>query len=311
MKGFIEKVSGDKYITDYRGVLKIGDKIIEVENGERLLVDSFDNICTVTSINYVGGYLHKSSGNEITVDKYEELVTPLKDKGYMEDGVMEFDNLDDEYAYRKFTQKYQTIRKTKQVVSDPKLIPLVTYQMSTENRYIQSLYALGASNSEGDNYQYNQQQAWENIVRECFTELGMGYVDNISYSQTKNKRVWSNSTHSGIRYVVAFGKYVFNDKYDKKRSHLRGSLESMKANYEADKKSIREVIISQYNTHFGTIDEGKFNFAHFRNELSSIKNKIYSMDYKKKDYSSWSATNTKAHNLLKYLDQYISENHKD
>ena len=116
------------------------------------------------------------------------------------------------------------------------------------------------------------------------------YQEGLSYSATNNKKVWGNSSNGCIRYVTAFGTYVFNDLWNNPRV-LKGTLSDMIKKYESDKNAIRKTIIDKYNNHFGCIDAGKFDFERLRSIISRAQIYLLDVEPKQKSYNAWKFAN--------------------
>lgn len=245
-------------------ILNQGEYII---NGQRYSMDnSWENRIEVGDLKELKqinrtevtiGYFDQLKQKEITVEEYLQTKKELEDKKKLNDyGEMEFDNLDDEYNYKKFIQNCKAINKTIETISDnlqPSEEQEIVYD--TKNKYIKCCY-FSEKNKQPFLYHYNREQAVKDIVKNKFDELGFEFVENCNYNQTKNKKIWSNSKHSAIRYVVAFGTYVFNDAYDNCRE-IRESLEYCLERYEEDKRDIEAIIMRKYNEEYAKIEKEK------------------------------------------------------
>lgn len=202
-------------------------------------------------------YLHVDTKEKITNEEYNSKINQLLEKSYYDYDVDEqiFTTLEDEYAYKKFKSLYKPIYKIIQTFSEPLKVEMKIYQYDTGNKFIKNCFLNG--NSSYDLYVYNQHDAWIDIVEKCFKELKFEYIPNCDYVYTKDKKVWGNSTHSCIRYVTAFGGYVFDDRFDSPNRCIYGTLEDLKERYKRDYDRIRDVIIMKYNKAYKDIDPKK------------------------------------------------------
>lgn len=277
-----------KYVLLDSGTYEIDGEIIEVEGGyydkKSVGVKSFDNIKIVSQ----NTYIEKYTNGEIykSVEEYEtEKLNLLTKRKYLYEDEYEWESLEDEYAYRKFIQVWQPIKKTIQEISKPIVVGVKTTKYETGNKYIESCF-LNGINKDFNLFIYDRPRAVLDMVSECFTELGMIFEENKDYNVTGGKKIWSNSTHSCIRYVVAFGTYIFDDGWDIRNSP-KGTLEDMTSKYESDRKTLRSIIINKYNKHFGKIDQGIFDFDELLKKLNFASNLLDKVDSKQKTYDEY------------------------
>lgn len=271
-------LSSGKYLID--------GEVVNVNGYEDTKVQVVDatNIRKITENRLVKEY---ACGDErLTVRQYDEQrIVLLSKKKYEDDYDEEWESLEDEFAYRKFMQMWTPIYKVEQELSEPLLVQFKKTKYDTGNEYIRNAF-LNGDDKEVTLFTYNQEVAWLGIVRECFNELEMSYQEGLSYSATNNKKVWGNSSNGCIRYVTAFGTYVFNDLWNNPRV-LKGTLSDMMKKYESDKNAIRRTIIDKYNNHFGCIDAGKFDFERLRSIISRAQSYLLDIEPKQKSYNAW------------------------
>lgn len=265
-----------KYTELARGLYLIDGEPLEVKQYKEK-VPFKETIQTVTTRNVISSY--SDGENTISLQEYIDRKTELESKQRIIDDEYIWDSLEDEFTFRKFKQLWQPIYKTIQEVSEPLIVSEDTEIVcDTGNPYITSYFA--QRNQEIDLFTYNRQAACLNTVREVFTELGMDFKGNLSYEETKSEKIWGNSTHSVIRYVTAFGRYIFNDSWDVKNTN--GRLEYLKALYEEDVKEITDIIKTGYNIHFGKYDKDLVNIEEIISKLRGLENRIRSLDVKTK-----------------------------
>lgn len=267
------------------GKYLIDREVITVESYSetKVQVKDVSNIRKITENKYVKEYV--CGEEKLSVKQYDnqrdELLLKRKYDGYEE----EWESLEDEFAYRKFMQLWTPIYNTEQEISEPLLVQFEKTKYDTGCQYIHNAF-LNGEDKDFTLFTYEQGQAWLGITRECFEELGMKYKENANYSATNNKKIWSNSTHSCIRYVTGFGGYVFNDSWGNPRV-IKGTLEDVRKRYEYDRSTIRKIIIDKYNNHFGCIDAGKFDFDRLRTIISNAQRNLFDIDPKQKSYQAW------------------------
>lgn len=255
------------------------------------------NITTITI-----GYYDELNQKEIDVKEYEKIKDNLLSKSYKDDeGDIYFNDLDDEYNYKKFVKTHKAIFKTIETISENIKLAEEVVVYKTGNKFIESAYFSECEDKEKMIYKYYREKAYIDIVTNKFDELGFDFLGNCSYNQTENKKVWGNSEHSGIRYVTAFGTYIFNDGFKLYSPVVRGTLEDMLSTYKEDKKLIEGIITRKYNEKFSVLNKDKLNqIPELVNELEYRLNKI---NPKKDSYSDYRFCKDK----LNLIQKIISE----
>lgn len=255
-------IDGELYTTDYKG------KQLGVANVDDIRLVSFNTITkhytdgttTMSTEDYIANYNELSS-------KYDE-------------GEGDWYTLEDEFAYRKFVQVWQPVKEEIQVISEPIKVEIVKTVYDTGNPFIKNNFLFSGGEGKASLFTYHRQEAIENIVKECFDSLGMKYEHKLDYHETKNKKVWSNSTHSGIRFLVAFDGYVFNDSW-REKSNITATLEECQMWYERDKKQLEEIITLKYKEHFGKFDECSFDYKKLMDNLKRVEEHAKRIDVKR------------------------------
>lgn len=224
---------------------------------------------------------------KMTVAEYNDWLYKLKAECVKTeyDDYTEYNNLEDEFKYRKFVDEWKPVYVTNQYISDPIKVEIEHIQYDTGSKYIRSTFLNGTDNDE-TLYSYYQAEAWLDFVKECFDELGMEFERGLSYNQTANKKVWSNPDHGCIEFVVAFGTYILSDRFKNPRV-IKGTLQDVKERLENDKKAIRSIIISGYKKHFGDIDAGRFDFDTLSKKLNNAMSYLNEVSPKAKTSSQY------------------------
>ncbi len=276
-----------------RGTYLIDDKVIDIEGYQNQKVQVLDvnNIIPLTKTPIISYYM-RNGKEEVNVEDFIEEKQRLLSKrrkylGYDEDNERdeyEWSSLEDEFEYRKFEQIHQPIRKEIITKGDPLPVEIVESQIETGNEFINSDYINGGKDPLL--FTYNRIGATLKIVSDKFKELGMEFKGKLDYSQTKNQKIWGNSSHSHIRYITAFNSYIFNDKWDIKYNP-KGNLESLLLQYNSDKKELESIIQQKYNEYFGRFDDKNFQSQECLSKLKLTQTYLNKLDYNKKGYSDY------------------------
>ena len=301
MKMIDIKDIGVKYVLLSSGKYLIGNEVVNVEGygNKRVQIKEGDEVKAITETSVITKYI--KGEEEMSVDEYNEIKNRLLEKQHWDEyDCLVWEDLESEYEYKKLTTYWQPIYKTIQEFSDPlKVVEIKEINYKTNNEYIQSLFFNGDKNGDITLYVYDRPRARIDIVTKIFKELGFEYESNISYARTEGKKVWSNSSHSVIRYVTAFGTYVFNDSWGSEFTP-RGTLEDMKKMYEEDYNAIKKIIMTHYNRTFGKINKDEFDFIKLIDNLNSLRSSVSQIDSKVK-------TREYQYRAINRLDKMIEE----
>ena len=275
---------GVKYVILSGGKYLVGDRVIKIDNWreqQKVQIQEGDEVREITETKVIVKYV--KGEEEMTIDEYKNIENEiLQHRHWNEYDEPEWDNLEDEFEYKKLITYWNPIYRTVQEFSDPLKVEEVTeLKYNTDNKFIKNIFLNGENTKDISLYTYNLPEARKYIVSEIFKNLGFKYEDNISYMRTEGKKIWSNSTHSVIRYVVAFGRYIFDDSWGDKYTP-RGTLEDMQKKYKDDYNEIKKIIMSHYNKTFGKIDKDEFDFVGLIDNLNSLRSTVRSIDSKVK-----------------------------
>jgi hypothetical protein len=171
-----------------------------VINGERYTNDSYKEtemtassvpvIRVLNNISELTGY-EDTKGDTLSVEKYKEARNQLS--GYDNDGDMSFDNLEDEYAYKKFISKWKPKYSHSEVLLDVEL-EVQRCMLDCGSKYITSLFSLDT----------NQAQ----LVKLDRLQLQR---DTLASWASENKVQIDAPTHSGLKFTKINNKYVFDE----------------------------------------------------------------------------------------------------
>lgn len=275
---------GIKYVNLEGGKYLVDGEVIKIEgyrNNSKVQVKDINNIRKISEDRIIIKYI--KGEEEMSVDEYTDKKNELLKNRIWDEEYDGWKTLESEYEYKKLTTYWKPIYKDIQTISEPlKVAEVREIVYDTDNKFIVNIFLNGNKDtSDIQLYEYRQSEARIHIVEEIFKSLGFTYEDNISYMRTEGRKVWSNSTHSGIRYVTAFGTYLFYDSY-KYDYTPRGTLEDMRKKYQSDYDSIKKIIMTKYNRIYGRIDRDEFDFVKLLDDLNSIRSSIVAVDSKVK-----------------------------
>lgn len=289
-----------------RGNWIIDGKKVATSNYETEVQSKSNEIRKIDYVSYISHY-ETDNGESLSRDEYDMKIDALtNNKQWIIGGDLDgFPTLEDEFNYRKFRDKWRAVCKNREVISDPIPIVETLIKLETGNPYISSIY-LTSDILEGI-YVYRRYDALLNIVKEKFEQLGMEFKDKCSYSQTENAKIWGNSSHSGLEYVVAFGSYIFGEKYRlSKNAVVKGTLEYCVSAFEKDKSDIERIIDSRYNAMFNNVKISNEFATNLINKIDTILKQIDNIQPMKKDYNSFIGLKRNISSLKESVGTYLS-----
>ena len=269
-----------------------------------------ENIRAVFKTNVLIGYKPVQGGitdDILSVESYDDFIIELKSKcTEYEDGEQELESLEAEFEYRKFVFQWKAVYKEETSYSEPLLIDRSHIRQDTGNPYIVAGFLTGKADV--PLYEYNRTQSVNQLLHAKFKSLGFEFKEGLSYSQTEGKKLYGNSTHSGLEYVTAFGKYIIGkDKVRLTQGTFKGSFEYLESIYLKDKEWIESLIQTGYNLHFRNQQASGVLLSDVYNGVKTAMNYVNTMDVKVKSETSKRSAVNKLQDLLKLVEKEILE----
>ena len=278
------------------GTYLIDGKVINKSYGDNkeVAVQNVDDIRLVTNIRIIEKYVN--AFEEMTVDEYKANILELN-REYFED-------CDEEYVYKCFIRDWKPIYREEQRISEPIKVEIVESCYKPENKYISNCFFNG-TDLNICLFKYDRPTALLDIVKKCFEKVGMEYVRGGNYKDTMNQKIWTNSEHSCIEYVQAFGTYIFSNLY-KNTKPLTGTLKDMEDRYNNDYKAIKSIITSKYNMMFGNKNQD-LDFNLVVDKLQKALDYFSKIDVKQKSIQDYRTTGSYLREAKQLIIDYFSE----
>lgn len=267
-----------------------------------------ENVRSVYTRNILVGYVPAVEGitdDILSVEGYNDFINQFSNS-YTEDedGDKDWNSLDDEFAYRKFVAQWKPKYKEETTYSEPLLIDRSHIRQDSGNPYIVAGFLTGRSDV--PLYSYSRSNAVASMLAKKFESLGMEFKEGLSYSQTEGKKVWSNSTHSGLEYVTAFGKYIIGKNLvPKTRGEFKGSFEYLEKIYKEDKQWIEDLIQVGYNLHFRNEAASSVLLGEIHAGVKTCINYVNTLDVKVKSETSKRSALAQLNKLLESVNKEI------
>jgi hypothetical protein len=232
------------------------------------------------------GYRDDKNDKAISVEQYDALLNKITSKGGYEEYRWEFDNIDDEYEYKKFTQTWQPVYedvKEEIVFTDFDIVD----EIVSEFEYIRPVCSIV---NNPDEMLFILTPTPMLILTEVAEKLGYRFIADNSYGRLGEKeklKTISVSNHSGYQYTKINGNYI-NDEETRKFNSIRefrGSYAECLQEKERQVKLAYE-ILKPYDDRLNQKKVDQVTVGELLSYLSNLKNRVGALDVKKTNYST-------------------------
>ena len=300
-------------VTLPHGVWLIDNEVVSVSyqgwasKGHQISVENVDSIHSISKRTVLRSYKNKEDGSSLSIEDYNHAASVLlKNSTADEDGDVLWSDLDSEFAYRKWRAQWERITEEVTEYSSPWLLDRTHIRQDTGNHYIQAGFLTGKADV--PLYSYSRSNAVAGMMAEKFKSLGMVFQKGTSYGGTEGKHIWSNSEHSGLEYVVAFGKYIFNKQIlPKTRGEFKGSFDYLDSIYQEDKKWIESHIQTLYNLHFRNEAASGVLLSEVNDKLKAVLAYVNTLDVKVKSETSKRSAVAKINEAIECVNKEVLE----
>ena len=193
------------------------------------------SVIPATITHYTG-----ENGDTMTVESFRREKEYLSSKGFPEEGYSScyiFENLDDEYAYKRFIQRWKPVYGESRTVKEPVTVELTEVRTDSGDPDIQSMWNSPQCATKAHLYTLDRNAISLRDFKACCEAHGLDY--NIP-------------SHSGIRFAKIDGKYAgFDDMDFSKSPPFIGTLDQCKAEKLSLYKRVTNTIklyIAKYRT---------------------------------------------------------------
>jgi hypothetical protein len=293
------------------GYLSVDGKKIKVRHEEKFMVNDISSIKSIETSSAIIGYIDIVSGKKLSVGEYEtKKKNLLKNAVYQYadyNGEYDFNNVQDEIEYITFIKTHDAVKKEVINEVDVEVIELAPIIINTGNNFIEPI--LNCEDESGI-FKLNIKDASTAIVKNKFKELGFDFVQGLNYGETADKKIWSNSNHSHIRYVVAFGHFIFDDdvkKYNRSDTTF-STLDNCRKKFNEMKEDLERKIEFAYALNFKSIDKNKIDVQKFFNLLNKTNKFLNDIQPKKATYSEYRICKQNLNELMQEFKNTIIEN---
>lgn len=261
------------------------------------------NICKIATYTLTTHYVD-AAGNKLPTTEYEGRAIELqKNKRWSECGEQHiFDNLEEEFEYRKFTAQWSPATKQVTTISDPVPVQVAVVKVDTGNEFIQPV--MSTKNIDNGLYVYHRADAIRKLIKAKFESLGMEYQPEVSYRNTEGKKVWGTSyNNTNISSFVAFGTYPFTEDKYKNIITMRGTLEQLEVEYRNDAADINVLIQVRHDLHFETVN---LDLEKLYKSIKQLGLDVAKLPVKQKGLHSVNNIVDRIENITESLDEEIT-----
>lgn len=259
LKGYRIKDTGENIIIipNHHGIYKIKSTGNVFESSGEIKVKNFQDLIKLNPKSRIKQIKHKETGAIISeLDYLEKEKTLLQLRAYNEDDYCySWKNLDDEFNYKKFVASYEKVYESVYEEEEVVVEEIKDVVIDTNYPFISSKFSTHGEIS--DVCIYNKYSAYLHFAKEKLKEIGAEEVPDMTFGKnTDGKLLWSNPSHSCIRFLKFSGKYIFNESYDIKNPKI-GTFDNLVLECKKDRETIHKIINDEYLKLFGKFDESK------------------------------------------------------
>jgi hypothetical protein len=239
-------------------------------------------IKVVTTRKVKTGYTDKND-RVLFENEYNDKLSKITSKGEYDDYEWSFDNIDDEYEYKKFLRTWQSVYEDVNeeiVFTDFDIVSTIV----SEYDYIMPVNSIV---TDPDDMLFIYRPTPELILTEVAEKLGYQFVTDNSYGRLKEGdklKTITVSTHSGYQYTKINGNYINDDERHKFNSirEFRGTYNECIGEKDRQVKLAYEIL----KPYADRLIQRKLNQAtvgELLTYLSYLKGRVGALDVKKAD----------------------------
>jgi hypothetical protein len=278
---------------DYYGVAKYEVSGIRIpENQSQFTVSSLDEIFLIKTLPKQILHYSDNNGNQITVEGYNDTLDQLKEKGRDDGegyGDLIFDNLDDEYAYKKFKKTWTPVLGPEEIEKIPVEVEVVEVRTDSGDPDIVSVWNSPTVKANAALYEFNRRS----FARKCF----ISYCDEYKLKH-------HIPTYSGLRYAQVNGNYLFDNDFIFERPFI-GTLEQCKKAKDGLDREIK-IRLLPYDEKIKEVKSK--NIIGILNELRTIRSRVSSVEPIKKSSDNHRTALVDINKLISELEDELLSN---
>jgi hypothetical protein len=246
-------------------------------------------------------YQTKNGDKVLLVHEYNDALTSLRINAIYDDGEWEFDNIDNEYEYKKFIQTYEKIYEQK-----------VEERVFTDFEFIETIVSEHEDITPVESIINNPEDmlfvltpTTKTVLTEVANKLGYTFYEDKEYNRLKESeklRTISVSNHSNYEYTKINGTYIGSEIKDKLKTirPLRGTYDECLLEKERQIKLVYD-LLKPYDDRLNEKKLSQETVGDMLTFLSSIGSRLNRLDVKKLDVSTQRAILTSINTKINEL----------
>lgn len=289
-----EQDAGLYYVELPNGIYEVNSERIEISYSNNKVIVELGkdlNIFKINKYTIVDNYIYENES--ITKEAYDAKVTDLRIKGY-DDELESWYDIDSEYEYKKFTQKWRPEHISTEVKQPVNFN--IKHSIASLPKYIEPMRKLNGD-LKSTIYVYNCNNHIADIVREFLLSIG--------YTEAKSEYTSENEFYigpNGIRFA----------KFGKSRDFITIRMGLQKYEDKGIYKDTYEKVFDLYNKNIKEITE-ILTIWHLKDkkiEVSTYLELITKLEHFKNEVNSLgvlSRFSSNKHQLYNNIDKYIKK----
>lgn len=287
-----------------------GGYMIELPKGLHLIngvekhltgdVATFDELPKLEkiSVKYLTTHYFNANGEQLSVDDYNKKIDELKSKGHYIDDCLEFDDLDDEYAFKKFSKEWianQVIKTIVETTYEFEVIP----EVKSASVHIVPMRHFGKDLTKNAFILYRNSAA-----EAAFFEFAEKYGYKVVGKNEEPKENECQMGFNGPRYAKIGKSFVFSGSSDRFNSNFVGDYDSCEKIMQSDRDYIEQKFLLELNANKKFRDETAIKDV--LDKVKSIQSMFRGIEYKIFTKHQYNATQNAISDLIRELTKLIT-----
>jgi hypothetical protein len=252
------------------------------------------------SVKYLTTHYFNANGDQLSVDDYNKKLDELKSKGYYIDDCLEFLNLDDEYAFKKFSKEWVANQVIKTIVETRYEFEVIP-EIKSSSVHIVPMRHFGKDLTKNAFVLYRYAAA-----EAAFYEFAKKYGYEIVSKNSEPKKNECQMGYNGFRYAKIGKSFIFSDSdVTKFNSNFVGDYDSCEKTMQSDRDYIEQKFLLEVNANKKFEDETTIKTI--LDKVESIRTMFRNIDYKNASRHQYGATQNAISELSRILTELITK----
>jgi hypothetical protein len=267
--------------------------------------DSIPTIQSITSSNHVVEYRNIVTEEIMSLDDYQDKIKDLtKFRSVDDDGDCYWkpEYIDEEFEYKKFINKYKpVVKEFTDVVAEYEVV--IQNKIYSDNPFIIPVSHVGGDITENV-FIYDSAVSQMNMVHDVAKKYGYTFYEKHVPSNVKVEGTYTNSDHSGLRFMKISDQYVMNDTWERNSKVVKGTYDECLSAYKRDCDNLNKIFLldKEKNTKIDAVTSQKI-----LSKLKHIQNLSNKMDVKVSSKSEYRLLQKNINECIETIESNIIE----